>query len=650
MIDSAQKNRFSTEVRSIHALGNSRYLIPTYQRPYVWSTEQVLKFLDDFWSAYTNRDNNYFIGTIMTSLQDGKEELIDGQQRFTTLWLVAVAFKNIGIESEIISFLKAGNELRFDFAIREKLKDYLTLLMEDKGLAMQKFSTKEIEDDDYLINIAKAVSTVEGRLRTLNQQTLYSLQEFGNYIYKNIQFVKNTTPPGIDLNKLFATINNSGIQLEQTDILKANLLKRIKTEKELYSRIWEACENMENYFERNVLKLFPKSDKSQILPDNFRSFDSHKFLFMPVLGDREIADQTDAGYSLYDILNDRGGSGVVSDLRSNIDYTADNDTDNVVYCESILSFGQLLLHTYRGFLVKKGYEDFELPFHVKNLLAIFKDLETKSEEEIKAFFKYLWEVRYIFDKYVVKWITEPGEKDKMLFLTSVYKDSVKEQFSRSIKKEKDDLLMLQSVLYFTSNYNTQIWLSPFLKRLAENEDALLCLEAIDNELSTSKLEDKTTTYKLMNKEVQLDEKEDFVTYLKSSLGTAFKHYWFQKLEYILWKNWPNIPDKRFEGYRITSKNSIEHISPQKPEYGEKLDSNILDSFGNLALLNVSQNSSYSNQYVSKKKIDFDNKVVYDSLKLFYVYNGNDTEKWGKEEIMAHELKMIEIITAHYKTD
>ena len=102
-------------------------------------------------------------------------------------------------------------------------------------------------------------------------------------------------------------------------------------------------------------------------------------------------------------------------------------------------------------------------------------------------------------------------------------------------------------------------------------------------------------------------------------------------------------------YRITSKNSIEHVFPQNDEYKNKLDNvndNIdwLNSFGNLALLSVGQNSEYSNQDVAKKRIDFQRKETYDSLKLVNVYS---YENWNTKEIMGHQNSMFSIFENHY---
>lgn len=75
----------------------------------------------------------------------------------------------------------------------------------------------------------------------------------------------------MDLNRLFATMNTAGIQLEQADILKAKLFKHIHTDKAQYDAMWVACEHLENYFERNVRKVFPNADWYHIEPEHLAS-------------------------------------------------------------------------------------------------------------------------------------------------------------------------------------------------------------------------------------------------------------------------------------------------------------------------------------------------------------------------------------------
>ena len=91
--------------------------------------------------------------------------------------------------------------------------------------------------------------------------------------------------------------------------------------------------------------------------------------------------------------------------------TNNTEPDNIDRCRSIITFPQLLLHTYRIFLYKRKEDDFSLPFHTDKLLQIFSALTTKDEDTIKYFLKCLWSVRFVFDKEVVKWIPKEDEKE-----------------------------------------------------------------------------------------------------------------------------------------------------------------------------------------------------------------------------------------------
>jgi uncharacterized protein with ParB-like and HNH nuclease domain len=79
----------------------SDFLIPDYQRPYAWNEEQCQALWDDiFVFSFPNNDyeafddnDEYFLGSIVTFKNDnGKSEVIDGQQRLTTLMLMLRAF------------------------------------------------------------------------------------------------------------------------------------------------------------------------------------------------------------------------------------------------------------------------------------------------------------------------------------------------------------------------------------------------------------------------------------------------------------------------------------------------------------------------------------------------------------------------------
>jgi len=639
---------FHTSIVNLAELQQFNFTIPTYQRPYVWVDEQIEKLLKDFYKSFQhNKNDDYYIGTILTKENGMEAELIDGQQRFTTLWLTAFVFSRKSINSVIEKFLINENgSLKMNFEIRTEVEDYFkNLLQKDKDEDIKIIESSEIAKFPYLKNIAKALVTINGIIQTIADK---ELKHFGDYIYTKVQLIKNTTPHKIDLNKLFSTINSAGVQLEQTDIVKANLLKCIN-EKVLYSKIWEACENTNNFFERNVRDSFPKTDWAKVDLCRLNEFDKTKFLFEDI--NSEIPGETNSLVFTIDGLTFEDCEPYIESKKEIQDEKRESEE---VFCRSIINFGQLLLHTYRLHLRNEKMPDFEGTFHVNRLIEIFKPLEERNNlNEIKRFFILLWKVRFLFDKYVVKWISDVDTKTEQLELININKNST--NYYTRTRYTKSSMLMLQSVLYFTGDYLRQFWLTSYLGYLLENHNDLdpnsdthlSRLEKIDNDLSLCKtMNDKEASLALIDSDVNTDF--EYESYLASGQGTKFQHYWFQKLEYILWKNWAFPKPNEFENYRIVSRNSLEHIYPQNPENVIKspiIKDEFLHSFGNLVLLSVSQNSEYSNKSVDEKKSMFINKNnTYDTLKSYYIFQN---KIWTITEIAKHDSDMIEVIKTHY---
>ena len=622
------------------------FSIPSYQRPYVWGEEAINALFDDIVEAYkSNPCKEYFIGTVLTSslnttTGDYSAELIDGQQRFTTLMLLATAFKVEGVSSKITSFIHVNdNKQRIRFDIRDQVECYIQQLVDKSSQNI--LLLDDIKDDLYLKHIAEAIKLLINRIREIAENDQKKLADF---IYERVSFVKNVIPEGVDLNQLFAVMNNSGIQLEQTDILKSRLFKKIKHDKSCYNAIWQVCENMDNYFERNVGELFVLTD---ITKRDLRHFDKAKFQLK-----KSDVIEGQAGVQPKTIANIIENDNLGNDFRDN-----DNKVDRKSFGSgrAIISFPQLLLHAYRIHLKNQSGDDFETGFHTKNLLEIFEPLS--KEEEIVEFLNCLWATRYYFDEKIVRWMPTIDQENKEVLTLIHFSESnnAKNCFTRQAQAVKTDTMMLQSLLYFTSDRNRQYWLSSYLYHcMQEPTDLHLRLEKIDNNLSLA-TNKKEASYQLMVSFEMSESKypEGLDTYLQEEKGTAFEHYWFQKLEYILWKKLDaeNTQDEEFKGYRIRSKNSVEHVFPQNEEHGNTPPKKI-DSFGNLTLLSVSQNSSYGNQSVLKKMDDFKAKAkaksTYDTLKLKCISDSFEKNKdWNDELISDHQEEMIKLVKEHY---
>lgn len=647
---------FETSIVNMDSVKGLKFSIPTYQRPYVWGNEQLKKLLDDFHHAYFhNADASYYVSTFLTKDVGDKAELIDGQQRFTSLWLIAFVISQLAKDSSINTFLKKETELRFDFEIRQEVLNYLESLIDTTG-AFSKKESFELEQQPYVINIAKGLSFIKSYFDTfLAEKGEEELNRFGDFIYQKVKLIKNTAPNNTDLNKLFSTINSAGVQLEQTDIIKANLLRLID-DKVLYSRIWEACENMNDYFERNVRRAFPHSewkDKAKLNFNKYTPFNAAVFKYDIEENKENSKEATEFSLDNFDI------SSLASYSFPKTSFANENDrSSEEVMCRSVISFGQLLLHTYRLHLHEEGKEDFEGTFHANRLIEIFNSLKERGDtEEIKRFFHRLWNVRYLFDKYVIKWVSDSNTKQESLELVNINRNS--EGYYTRTKYEKSESLMLQSVLYFTGDYLRQYWLTTYLGYLLEHHADLAAtdsvhlsyLEKLDNVLSTTRSKkDKELTFDIIENGLKsivpdVNIEDD----LNKASGTGFKHYWFQKLEYILWKKWENKQDEKFKAYRITSRNSVEHIYPQNPEntiQHPQLAEDKLHSFGNLVLLSVAQNSEYSNKSVQVKRSMFKEKrETYDTLKSVEIFD--KYEDWNSNSIESHKQDMINQLIQHY---
>ncbi|NOH48186.1 DUF262 domain-containing protein [Vibrio rotiferianus] len=641
---------------------NYQFSIPSYQRPYVWSDDDVLLLFRDIKEACRLKEPNYFIGTILSSRieQDGERiyELIDGQQRTTTLMLMTIAFKYAGIKSDlaglaVYSSNNGEDKPRLQFSIREQVQQLLGAFA---GLKNYQVPSKEtIADNAYLKQMGVALDVLTKEVEKLKSDDVVSAEAMGDYLYRQVQWVNNIVPTQMDLNRLFATMNTAGIQLEQADILKAKLFKHIHTDKAQYDAMWVACEHLENYFERNVRKVFPNADWYHIEPEHLASFNAERFAA------KDETTEALSGLSIAELASQVKASSIPDNTKQEKFETYDLDVETV-YCRPIIKFPLLLIHAYRVYLALNDHNDIEPRLHSDRLLEIFEPLINADEQSVKQFIETLWRVRYQFDRWVVKWVERDDATEEQLALTRQYPSESKgKRYINREQKNISELVLLQSVRNFTGERSAQYWLTPFISGLIrssikQDSEALELLENIDNKMSLSIDTQKEASFALAEGlEPNCQSWQSQSTYFEQSLGTSFEHYWFQKLEYLIWKQMKASESSlsseelnKFKKYRITSKNSVEHVHPQNDEYKSELAYETLNSFGNLVLLSPGENSSYSNQDVDKKRIDFDRKSHFDALKLREIFGVKGKGLWGKQQIGDHLEDMMAVFAQHYK--
>ena len=330
-----------------------KFNIPIYQRLYVWKEEQIKKLLEDNYNAFkTNGKNDYYLGGVIVVKNGDRYDLIDGQQRFTTLWLIAQQ-----LQENLTPFLKD----RMHFSIRDHANEF--------------FSNSNIASEEVgeLKNIKDAITTISNYFTDKKEK-----KEFSEYLYKKLKLVFTVVPQDVDLNKLFETINSGGIQLQHHELLKAKMLEALKDnpkEEKIYSKLWDSCSFMDNYIENNLAVSLncTKTDIYQNLYisniDNLK--DINKVLDFISL---KIKDDDQDQKLLQDILK-----------LTKIEETPSSkvEKENEIKVRSIISFSMLLLHTLRIFL-KEENEEKRLDIkevNEKELLKIFTHKNKENDEK-----------------------------------------------------------------------------------------------------------------------------------------------------------------------------------------------------------------------------------------------------------------------------
>jgi len=627
--------------------------IPIYQRLYVWGKDQVQTLLSDIWEACKeDKDVFYLGGTLVIERAAGDArrthrcfDLIDGQQRFTTIWLIAIAWQEMLSDYRFEETPK-GYRHRIQFSIRPFVKHFFD--GEFSGNTVSYAETSRLEDA-----LKEIRNFPNDRKEDGDEVDLIKLTTF---IRHKVQLVFTQVPEDTDLNKLFEVINNRGIQLQHHEILKARLLGELDSDdRDHYGQLWDACSYMNDYVEKNI------RDSSGI-----KIID----LFEPSLAKHNNEDLAKAKKVLLKLKKISSQESIMlrtldSILESKENFEKDNgpnesddyDSDRV---RSIITFPMLLQHTLRIFLANDGRDDINKILD-KDLISTFKLywLNTSPRsDDIKRFIELLWEIRYLFDKHIIKWIEVDESEVHAIRRLRINKSGTKDKKYNTLMRDTNDaepaFAMLQSMLYHSQQVTTHYWLTPLLNYLWHegSESAHTYLKYLDNHLfcafNKEPLIQRTRWFldDFWHSNGELDVNET----LNEELGTDFPHYWFYKLEYILWEQNKEEMGGNWKAFRMTAKNSVEHISPQKPE---KFDSNqvsksILNTFGNLSLVSRNINSEYNNKPYSEKRARFleKNRAVVDSLKMYLIY---ENDKWNDSLAKKHQQDMLDFFAKYFQS-
>lgn len=210
----------------------NHYVVPDYQREYVWDQTQVEQLLADLTEAFSaDRKKDYFLGTIVTYKTGNHFELIDGQQRVTTFFIILCALRKLYNEnkepSSVIDNLIYSPVMNDDgdtipsYHLQlqyEEASNYLELIY-DLQTAPKPISAS----GERLFGAFDSIITYFGE-----KMPIFSdLKKFASFLLQKTRFIQIETYDITDALKIFETINQRGVGLNPMDLLKNMIFRQV---------------------------------------------------------------------------------------------------------------------------------------------------------------------------------------------------------------------------------------------------------------------------------------------------------------------------------------------------------------------------------------------------------------------------------------
>jgi uncharacterized protein with ParB-like and HNH nuclease domain len=244
------------EVKSIEKLDRYFFNVPDYQREYVWKADdEVEQFIVDIDNEYieeTQYQKSYFIGSIILVESKGKFDVIDGQQRLTTIIIALCAFRDIiskhkkanKLSEKTEEYFNSVRKLLYKFDIEtDKMQYRIDLQYEDS----KEYLSSLISNEDFNETKTNSINKMEAAYNRLKshfesylENGIDALTSYLRYFLLRIELVVIETEELSSALKIFETINQRGAGLNAMDLVKNLIFKEAKEEEfSSIKKTWE---------------------------------------------------------------------------------------------------------------------------------------------------------------------------------------------------------------------------------------------------------------------------------------------------------------------------------------------------------------------------------------------------------------------------
>lgn len=666
------------------------YTIPIYQRNYAWEEDEIKALIKDVYDASQKKKDVYYIGTLVTYKRgDNIYEVIDGQQRLTTIYIILKALGVKVIKNKLTYSARNASKSTI-----ENLDKYSEL-----GDNIDSGIRNGYKYADMAINeVVVSKSMQDGKT---------ALEAFTKFFRDNVHIIHYEVPKDVDLNHYFEVMNSRGEQLELHEIVKSKLgsyLKDDKTALATFSHVWDACSEMNIYIQQAYSSN--ANENKEMFGDNRCQFKMKDFEGIPKV---DVSEGKDA---------------IINLLQCSAEKLEDEaEKEKKDKFQPIIDFPNFLLIVLKLTRILRGDKNFEPAKFIlddKELVNEFDKALAGLKEEGKAEFAKqfafnLLRAKFFLDNYIVHHSLDERERDgdNPWKLQCYYKDSSNKRYYKNLSSStathtQDEMVHLLSMfeVAFTAKqrknylfyclwylFNNEFVETDYLSFLQHLADKFFFDVYLNNEALTSKnqprpnafdnalIVDGTLNVDVVNGE-GVDYKEAFnAIYRQGCMDIPL--YVFNYTDYKLWKKYAD--EVRSKGlkkgdearveffkslgcsdfeldyfnnfYFSRTRKSLEHFYPRaKAGEGKPLSLNDINCFGNFAMIGSEANSSGSS-WDPKTKIDHYKDKKYDqvsvaSLKLkimMQICKVNENEnresgmEWNKKDMDDHQENMLNVL-------
>ena len=267
-IDADDRNVFDV-------LNERKYTVDYFQREYSWEQKHIEQLVTDltstFLDVYEEGDprtsvqhyNNYYLGPFVVSSRDGMKSIIDGQQRLTSLTLFLIFLNNLqkelgGKESiEPLVFSEKYGQKSFNIQVEERKKCLEKLFLEG-------CYDVQPDDDESTVNMAKRYADIGEAFPEEIKGNAFPY--FLDWLKYNVILVEITAYSDDNAYTIFESMNDRGLNLTSTEMLKGYILSRFKEAKdrEQANRFWkESIQSLHRHSKDEDQKFFQAWLRSQ---------------------------------------------------------------------------------------------------------------------------------------------------------------------------------------------------------------------------------------------------------------------------------------------------------------------------------------------------------------------------------------------------